>query len=821
MAKTDTDIRFEIVKTNKSLLGTTDISNGCVYFVDDTKELFFDFDSKRSEVKDILVLEKESERTSILFVPLNKFYFVLETKILWFYKDGSWYQVSQSAPPSADPSSVTIADLSKISTGLSISTIDNKVVVSSGHVVDSTATKVLRLDSPMTKTLSTFVEGNGNGGMSTFSGDLIPTLTSNADTGLIYGAGSTGYYVQPYFVFNKNEDTTYFYQIYSGINESYSSYVGYEFSNIKPAGNYSIKYIAKSDSSSGTTEVELYILTTEGNKELVYQKTDIDSSWQTISASISIDKSFTTIYVANDSNSNITRIAEFYIYAESSNIQNIYIISKDNNTTDICIGDNIPSSFIYQKQIGKIILNEDSTKIVDFLPKIDLTTLYTNNELATKDDIKTTVNITYSELVDLKSNSKLESGVYYRITDYVTTTNGASANSSEPSRSAGHQFDVIIQALGPSDLAEIGTCTLHEGDTYFAGQNVSGWQIWYHLENDKTKYQWADTVNGKGVIYRMIDERNNDFPYDFKNIQFYRDSTLGKYSAVKARLVAEDGYYYTMTDTTNGITDFSMASNDNTNNKMLPTIINSSNNAFNLNNTIFLQYTGTRNVQNNTFGMKCHNNTFLNISNNSILQGYFQNNVLGANFHYNRIGGYFQNNITTGDFADNFIMDYFQNNTISQGFISNIIGANFGNNTTSAGFLRNYIGALVQYCNFGSYFYYNSMLGATQYIKTPSGTKSSRFMNNIINTLNGTSSALIDLTGLPMGQKYNVNVSTDINNKIIATWNEFGTTKGKYKESASSIEWLDLVPEYYTTTEIDTKLGDISTILDSLNGEVQ
>ena len=114
MTKTDTNVRVEIIRTNKSLLNTAEISNGCVYFVEDTKELFFDFDSKRSEVKDILILEKESERTSILFAPLNKFYFVLETKILWLYKDGSWYQVSQSGTPGTTPSRISISDLSKI-----------------------------------------------------------------------------------------------------------------------------------------------------------------------------------------------------------------------------------------------------------------------------------------------------------------------------------------------------------------------------------------------------------------------------------------------------------------------------------------------------------------------------------------------------------------------------------------------------------------------------------------------------------------------------------------------------------------------------------
>ena len=90
----NTNIRFSVVHTNKTTLENTVVSNGSVYFVEDTKELFYDFDSKRVGVKDILILEKESERTSILFTPLNKFYFVLETQILWLYKDGSWYKIT-------------------------------------------------------------------------------------------------------------------------------------------------------------------------------------------------------------------------------------------------------------------------------------------------------------------------------------------------------------------------------------------------------------------------------------------------------------------------------------------------------------------------------------------------------------------------------------------------------------------------------------------------------------------------------------------------------------------------------------------------------
>lgn len=90
----NTDIKFTAVNLNKSSLESTAIENGAVYFVNDTKELFYDFNSQRIEVKDILILETDAERTSILFTPLNKFYFVLETTILWLYKDGTWYQVS-------------------------------------------------------------------------------------------------------------------------------------------------------------------------------------------------------------------------------------------------------------------------------------------------------------------------------------------------------------------------------------------------------------------------------------------------------------------------------------------------------------------------------------------------------------------------------------------------------------------------------------------------------------------------------------------------------------------------------------------------------
>ena len=128
-----------------------------------------------------------------------------------------------------------------------------------------------------------------------------------------------------------------------------------------------------------------------------------------------------------------------------------------------------------------------------------------------------TIEIEYNQLKSLRDNSQLIPGASYRITDYITTT------IQENTTSAGHQFDIIVTALDESTLSEEAKAIQHDGDTYFNTANLSAWQLWYCLDNDDARFGWVDTTNGKGVIYRMIDEFNNDCPYDFKNILFLRD----------------------------------------------------------------------------------------------------------------------------------------------------------------------------------------------------------------------------------------------------------------------------------------------------------
>lgn len=129
--------------------------------------------------------------------------------------------------------------------------------------------------------------------------------------------------------------------------------------------------------------------------------------------------------------------------------------------------------------------------------------------------------ILYADLVALRDAGKLKAGMFYRITDYVTTT------IQENTQSAGHAFDVIVMATDSQTLSEEARAIVHEGDTYFteAGANLAAWKVWYALDNDSARFAWADAENGKGVIYRLIDEWNNDCPYDFKNVIYNKAAT--------------------------------------------------------------------------------------------------------------------------------------------------------------------------------------------------------------------------------------------------------------------------------------------------------
>lgn len=125
---------------------------------------------------------------------------------------------------------------------------------------------------------------------------------------------------------------------------------------------------------------------------------------------------------------------------------------------------------------------------------------------------------TYAELKSLKDNEQLIPGQQYKIIDYVTTVNGEYLSSGITVAGDLHLFDIVVTANTTHGFHEVARAVYNpDRDTYFRNSNLDAWKIWYCFDNDRDRFTWA-TEDGTGVIYRMIDEWNNDCPYDFKNI---------------------------------------------------------------------------------------------------------------------------------------------------------------------------------------------------------------------------------------------------------------------------------------------------------------
>ena len=282
-----------------------------------------------------------------------------------------------------------------------------------------------------------------------------------------------------------------------------------------------------------------------------------------------------------------------------------------------------------------------------------------NNVISAISVAKISLNTTWSELKGMRDNSQLVAGKQYRITDYTCTTTQAAT------KSAGHVFDIIVTADSTNALNEEARAIQHEGDTYFADSNLSAWKIWYCIDNDTNRFAWADSTNGKGVIYRMIDEFNNDVPYDFKNIQFYRqyDSSKSLWSTISSDNSGVPCYTFSSNgdSSTASFTDMSLSIS----NKVYSNVIKEyiSYNKQTLNNicffgTTFFKNTFDADCSENTFGNQCINNSFGNsCCTNSFRGGLWynsfgkrcENNSFGEGCSYNTFGHFLTNNI----FGDN------------------------------------------------------------------------------------------------------------------------------------------------------------------------
>lgn len=311
----------------------------------------------------------------------------------------------------------------------------------------------------------------------------------------------------------------------------------------------------------------------------------------------------------------------------------------------------------------------------------------------------TIIEITWSELKAKKDTGQLTPGMQYRITDYQCTT------IQEGTRAAGHQFDIIVVADDESTLNETARAIKHpvaEGETdYFANNNLSTWQIWYCLDNDTTRFAWADSTNGKGVIYRMIDEFNNDVPYDFKNIQFYRQwdsntslwSTITDNTGVPCYTFSSEGN----SDTTS-FTDTSLNKSVTMFDKVHSNVIKSFTNPENgknlyLNHNCFFGTGCNSNTFGNecfanTFGTDCSGNTFGNNCYNNTFGPNCTHNTFGDTFHDNTFGSLCYSNTFSFSCSDITFGDNCYNNTFGPG-CSNIKFASDKKATTKYTYYRN------------------------------------------------------------------------------------------------------------------------------------
>lgn len=366
----------------------------------------------------------------------------------------------------------------------------------------------------------------------------------------------------------------------------------------------------------------------------------------------------------------------------------------DNLTTNVDTMALAASQGVVLKSLidGKGTYSKPSTGI----PESDL-----SNEVKTKlnkDESIPLVPITYNELVTLRNNGSLINGMQYRITNYNTSSTDVE------SRVMNHQFDIIVVADSPSSLNENARAIQHDGDTYFTSSNLAAWELKYSLDNNASKYGWAD-IHGTGVIYYMKDEWENECPYDFKNIQFKRykvatvtnailNEYVGKYIGIKTGYgytidSTDFKWFYTFSDWSaeDAIADASIIGDKCGMNRFDKYRFGNVTQILN-NNTIvrgsYVQslcpsaWTAMTDLEiaNNEFSAMSYNNSLFGYYNtNSGKDGFVRNNTLLGGMRHNILDSDFQTNAICGDeFCWNNITTYCGNNIIGRRFVANSVG---------------------------------------------------------------------------------------------------------------------------------------------------
>lgn len=436
-----------------------------------------------------------------------------------------------------------------------------------------------------------------------------------------------------------------------------------------------------------------------------------------------------------------------------------------------------------------------------------------------------TVEVTYSELVDKITGETLNTGSFYIITDFRTCYDQPDFDS------YGNQ--IIGNNYKEADIDPILVLAISSNTI-----STTAYQPSY--PKDRIQYDWTFSTTEKtsgaayGRITERIDEFGNRTDYDHRTILFKRyyyveinfDSPYDGTVAVTSTLFTEMSVTGTNTNFTslstgqyvgfrynNDFRVFEITSIDSDTSMVITGLTNintgggvemfpanvQSDTSYRQNN-ITTAFTEHYTFNYNNFNLNNYIGNFANLydygesyfllANNVFKGSTFINNTFGDacynnsfddDCENNTIGNYFYNNSTDDDFDGNFIGNWFHSNYITSNFQYNRIGENFSNNyLVQNSFYRN---------NIMNYFN-NNIISGDDFQNNEIG---SQFSNNVLRN----------------GQFYKNDIGNGYNNNKIY-YNFYGNLIGNaFNWNNIYCEFADnLVGEYYN----NNILGDINDV---------
>ena len=353
--------------------------------------------------------------------------------------------------------------------------------------------------------------------------------------------------------------------------------------------------------------------------------------------------------------------------------------------------------------------------------------------------------VTWEGLKELRDIGDLKPGQWYRITDYQTTTTQLDT------RSAGHQFDILVMAESVDVLSENAMAIQHttDEDDYFHDAKLEAWELKYCLDNDTDRFAWADAENGKGVIYQMKDEWGNQCGYDFKNIMFKRCyceadafDGEGRYLAIPGMEVGHDSETLPGQDDDNYIWvyTFSCLASLEEDVEDHPEQADASMGVFKTESEMQLDYGDSPRPSNNiiepyfvaqsiddeplrkvralpniTFQQFYTDEYSYHCSDNHIGGECHDLSCRSKNFYGNDFSGKVEFNYFSGNVGRNTFSGEFYNNTFSGNIYNNTFSGYVGYNTFSGDVFNNTFSGDVEHNTFSGYVRYNTFSGDVRY----------------------------------------------------------------------------------------------------------